>query len=396
MATNNNNKISLNSEELKSFLTYIYNNNKLLLEKGLAVQTVNVEGEAGGGKTSTILQLANELGLELVRRNLAEYEDVSDLVGYPCKEHEMVGKDGVKKWVVEGTIPQYINAGYKPTGEKRMTHAAPEWAQGRTQPVLLLLDDYSRASEKFIQATMTLIETQCYNSWCLPAGSFIVLTSNPDNGNYSVSALDGAQRTRVINVNYKFDVDVWARYAEKTGIDGRCVNFLLLHPELMDNSDINARTVTMFFNSLMSIDNFADSLPLIQQLGEATTNPEFTTMFTTFINNKLDKLVSPKDMLLHDNESYIVGELNSCIGTGAQYRADIASVLTTRLINFTINYADSNTISQKITERLIKFCTGDVFTNDLKYIIVRRVLNANKQKFSKLMLNAEVAKMSMK
>ena len=38
-------KISLNSEELKSFLTYIYNNNKLLLEKGLAVQTVNVEGK---------------------------------------------------------------------------------------------------------------------------------------------------------------------------------------------------------------------------------------------------------------------------------------------------------------------------------------------------------------
>ena len=54
-----NNKISLNSEELKSFLTYIYNNNKLLLQKGLPVQTVNVEGEAGGGKTSTILQLAN-------------------------------------------------------------------------------------------------------------------------------------------------------------------------------------------------------------------------------------------------------------------------------------------------------------------------------------------------
>ena len=392
----NNNKISLQSEELKSFLTYIYNNNKLLLEKNLPVQTVNVEGEAGGGKTSTILQLANELGLEMVRRNLAEYEDVSDLVGYPCKEHEMIGKDGAKKWVVEGTMPQYITAGYKPTGEKRMTHAAPEWAQGRTEPVLLLLDDYSRASEKFIQATMTLIETQCYNSWCLPKGSFIVLTSNPDNGNYSVSALDGAQKTRVINVNYKFDVNVWARYAEKTGIDGRCVNFLLLHPELMDNTDLNARTVTMFFNSLMSLDNFADQLPLIQQLGEATTTPEFTTMFTTFINNKLDKLVSPKDMLLHDNESYIIGELNSCIGVGNDYRADIASVLVTRLVNFTINYAEKNTITPKIIDRLIKFCTGEVFTNDLKYIIVRKVVNANKQKFQKMMLNPEVIKMAVK
>jgi len=394
MATNN--KISMNSEELKGLLTYIYNNNKILLDKGLAVQTVNVEGEAGGGKTSTILQLANELGLELVRRNLAEYEDVSDLVGYPCKEHEMVGKDGTFRWVVEGTMPQYIQAGYKPTGEKRMTHAAPEWAQGRTKPVLLLLDDYSRATEKFIQATMTLIETQCYNSWCLPPGSFIVLTSNPDNGNYSVSTMDVAQKTRVINVNYKFDVNVWARYAEKTGIDGRCVNFLLLHPELMEGEGINARTVTMFFNSLMSINNFADELPLIQQLGEATTNPEFTTLFTTFINNKLDKLVSPKDMLLHDNEAYIMGELNSCIGTDNNYRADIASVLATRLINFTCNYSDNNSINQKITDRLIRFSTDQIFTNDLKYIIVKQILTYNKQKFQKLMLNPDVLKMSMK
>ena len=72
------NKISLNSEELKTFLNYIYKNNQLLTEKGLPVQAVNVEGEAGGGKTSTILQLANELGMELVRKNLAELEDVSD------------------------------------------------------------------------------------------------------------------------------------------------------------------------------------------------------------------------------------------------------------------------------------------------------------------------------
>ncbi len=71
-------KISLNSEELKEFLTYIHANNKVLLEKKLPVQTVNVEGEAGGGKTSTILQLSQDLGLKLIRKNLAELEDVSD------------------------------------------------------------------------------------------------------------------------------------------------------------------------------------------------------------------------------------------------------------------------------------------------------------------------------
>jgi hypothetical protein len=392
----NNTKISLNSEELTNFLEYIYNNNKLLVDKNLPAQTVNVEGEAGGGKTSVILQFAKKHNMDLIRQNLAELEDVSDLVGYPCKEHEVIGKDGNKKWIVEGTIPQYINAGYKPTGEKRMTHAAPEWIQGKVDPVILLLDDYSRASEKFMQATMTLLEAQTYNNWALPKGSFIILTSNPDNGEYSVAALDMAQKTRVINVNYKFEVDVWAKWAETTGIDGRCINFLLLHPELMNGKDLNARSVTMFFNSLMSIKDFSASLPLIQQLGEACTTPEFTTMFTTFINNRLDKLVTPKDMLLHDNESYIVGEIKGCTGEGVNYRADIASILTTRLINFTVNYAENNTINQKVIDRLTRFMTGDLLTHDLKYILVRKIVNENKQKFQKLMLNADVVKMSLK
>jgi hypothetical protein len=391
-----NNKISLNSEELKSFLAYINANNAVLIGKNLPAQTVNVEGEAGGGKTSTIIQFANEMNMEVIRKNLAELEDVSDLVGYPCKEHELV-KGDLTKWVTEGTITQYIQAGYKPTDEKRMTHAAPEWIQGKTKPVILLLDDYSRASEKFIQATMTLLENQTYNNWSLPKGSFVILTSNPDNGNYSVSTMDSAQKTRVINVNYKFDAQVWARYAEKTGIDGRCINYLLLHPELMkEESGINARTVTMFFNSLMSIDNFSNELPLIQQLGEATTNPEFTIMFTTFINNKLDKLVTPKNMLLQDNESYILGEIKSCIGQGDSYRADIASVLATRLINFTVEYAEKHTINQAIIDRLITFATVDLFTNDLKYIIIKNIIKGNKQKFQKLMLNTEVIKMAGK
>ncbi len=388
-------QVNLNTSELKSFVNHIVTNNRYLQQNGKIPVAVAVEGEAGIGKTSTILEIGKSLGLHVVKLNLAQIEEIGDLTGFPMKEFE-IKKDEVTKWVPENTLPLYIQNKYIPTGEKRMTHAAPEWAQGRTQPVLLLLDDYSRASEKFIQATMTLIETQCYNSWCLPKGSFIILTSNPDNGNYSVSALDAAQKTRTINVNYKFDINAWARYAEKTGIDGRCVNFLLLHPELMENDSINARTVTMFFNSLMSISNFSDELPLIQQLGEATTNPEFSTLFTTFINNKLDKLVTPKDMLLHQNESYIIGELNSCIGTDSDYRADIASVLATRLINFTVNYAESNTITPAIIDRLTKFCTGEVFTNDLKYIIVRKIINSNKQKFQKLMLNSEIVKMAMK
>ena len=44
-------------------------------------------------------------------------------------------------------------------------------------------------------------------------------------------------------------------------------------------------------------------------IGEGSVGDAFASMFTTFINNKLDKLVTPKDLLTHDNEQYILGEL---------------------------------------------------------------------------------------
>jgi len=71
-------KISMNAEELLNLLRYIHANNQLLIKNNFACQTVNIEGGAGTGKTSSILQFAIENDLELVRRNLAEFEDVSD------------------------------------------------------------------------------------------------------------------------------------------------------------------------------------------------------------------------------------------------------------------------------------------------------------------------------
>jgi len=242
---------------------------------------------------------------------------------------------------------------------------------------------------------MELVDRQEYISWKLPKDWHILLTANPDNGEYLVQSIDVAQRTRFVSVNLKFDKDVWARWAETQGIDGRCINFLLMHEELV-STRVNARSITTFFNCISSIKDFSAELPLIQMIGEGSVGPEFTTIFTTFINNKLDKLVTPKDILLHDNESYIIGELRNCIGRDDDYRADIASVLTTRLINFTVNYSESNAIYQKQIDRLIKLATDDTLTNDLKYVMVKKILNGNKAKFQKMMMNEAVMKMAMK
>ena len=222
-----------------------------------------------------------------------------------------------------------------------------------------------------------------------------MLTANPDNGDYMVNSVDSAQKTRYITANLKFDVNVWGRWAEEAGIDTRCINFLLLHPELV-TQETNSRSITTFFNAISSFESFEENLSMIQMIGEGSVGDAFASMFTTFINNKLDKLVTPKDLLTHDNESYILGELRGCIGKDDTYRADIASTLATRLANYAVVYSKDNTISQKITDRLTALCTKDYFTNDLKYLVVRSIFSGNKAKFNKMMMNPDIIKMTMK
>jgi hypothetical protein len=62
-----------------------------------------------------------------------------------------------------------------------------------------------------------------------------------------------------------------------------------------------------------------------------------------------------------------------------------------------LNFASSHSIPQDMTDRIAKLATdAKVFTDDLKYYIIKELLNGNKSKFSKLMLNTKVAQMAIK
>lgn len=420
-------QVNLNVTELKGFVNHIIGNNRYLQENGKSPVSVEVVGESGIGKTSTVVELAKDNNLNFVKLNLAQIEELGDLVGFPVRQFQMYKEKTVPakkiddisytaaqraaastdlanlktttrkigQWVDELAVQEYLKNGYKMTGKNRMSYCAPEWIADKKEGGILLLDDWNRADTRFIQAVMELIDRQTYISWTLPKDWHIILTANPDNGDYMVNSVDSAQKTRYVTANLKFDVNVWAQWAEGAGIDTRCINFLLLHPELV-TQETNARSITTFFNAISSFDNFEDNLSMIQMIGEGSVGDAFASMFTTFINNKLDKLVTPKDLLTHDNEQYILGELRGCVGQDDSYRADIASTLATRLGNYSVVYSKENTVSQKITDRLISLCTKDYFTNDLKYLIVRTIFNGNKSKFNKMMMNPEIIKMTMK
>ena len=387
-------QVQLNVEELKNFIKHMVNNNQVIQKDGKVPVAINVEGEAGLGKTSAIQQVAKELNLQYIKLNLAQLEELGDLVGFPVKEFEIQNGEGKKTWINESQINAASAKGYKVVG-KRMSHAAPEWIQGKGEGGILCLDDYSRADHRFLQATMEVIDKQEYVSWKLPKNWHVILTTNPDNGDYNVTSMDIAQKTRFISVELKYDSNVWAKWAETANIDGRCINFMLMHPELV-NQSVNPRSVTTFFNGISSIPKFEDNLPLIQMIGEGSVGVDFSSMFTMFINNKLDKIISPEDALTKD-EAYVVGALTAAVGKDDDFRADISSVIATRLINYSLVYAETNSISSNMIQRIIKLTTDcDAFTDDLRYYMIKEIVNGNKVKFSPLMMNQHVVKMAVK
>ncbi len=388
------NQVELNVNELKDFIKHMVNNNQKIQEQGKIPVAINVEGDAGLGKTSAIMQLGKELNMEVVKLNLSQLEELGDLVGFPVKEFKVQNQEGKSLWITEQEVEKANQKGYKIV-DKRMSHAAPEWIQGKKDGGFLILDDYTRADHRFMQATMEILDRQEYVSWSLPKNWHVILTTNPDNGDYNVTTLDVAQKTRFISVNLKYDVDVWAKWAEKANIDGRCINFMLMHPELVTQS-INPRSITTFFNSISSVEKFEESLPLVQMIGEGSVGADFSSMFTMFINNKLDKIISPKDILEKD-EDYVLSSIRKTVGKDDEYRADLASIITTRLVNYSLVYASKQGVQQPMIDRVTKIVTEEkLLTEDLNYVIIKELLNGNKTKFSKLMLNPKVMEMAAK
>jgi len=387
-------QVQLNVNELKDFIKHMVKNNQHIQSEGKVPVAINIEGDAGLGKTSAIMQLGKELQMEVVKLNLSQLEELGDLVGFPVKEFQIQNAEGKTTWINETQIAAASAKGYKVV-DKRMSHAAPEWIQGKGEGGFLILDDYTRADARFMQATMEILDRQEYVSWKLPKNWHVILTTNPDNGDYNVTSLDVAQKTRFISVELKYDSDVWAKWAEKANIDGRCINFMLMHPELVTQR-VNPRSITTFFNAISSIDKFEADLPLIQMIGEGSVGTDFSSMFTMFINNKLDRIISPEDILTKD-EQYVMNSLTNAVGKDDEFRADISSVIATRIINYSLTLADKGAVGKPIIERIAKLTTDcDAFTNDLRYYMVKEIVNGNKVKFSQLMMNQDVVKMAVK
>lgn len=260
------------------------------------------------------------------------------------------------------------------------------------------------ATPAILQACMQITYEQEYISWKLPPNTTVILTTNPEEG-YNTNSIDEAQASRFITFNVKFDKQDWAKWAEEKEIDARAINFLLLYgDELMDRTKskiakVNARNYTMFANIISGIKDWSspENLALILQIASGCFIDDDDIvggLFTTFIANKLDKLLSPEDLVQKDWKE-VKKILEEQLYDNDKYRADIASVITTRFINYSLLYlSKSGSETKVITDRILKIVENEktLLSEDLLFNLIKTLNKKYPQKCTKLILNPKITK----
>ena len=394
--------------EFTGVFNYLLDNNKQLQEAGQTPIAIGLEGAAGIGKTAVVEEVAKKRGMTFCKLSLSQLEEVGDLCGFPVKEVLLQWKaqDGTpkKRWWPEsmiGKVPSNVTV----TGTTRMGYAPPAWlpSEENENGCILLLDDYTRANALFMQATMELINTASYISWKLPKNTTIILTSNPDDGSYSVSSLDNAQKTRFVNFNLKLNVEDWASWAEFNQIESRCINFCLLYGDEIFKKhngvhSINPRAYTTFCKAIGSIKDWSEdsSLALILNISKGCflddTNNAVGTLFTTFISQKLDKLVKPQDMLMQKWDT-VEPKIYDCVYDGDKFKPEIASILAIRLLNYILFYFSQTGVKESVVQdRLLEFIDNPrkLFSEDLLFHIIKTVIGKYPAKTTKLLMNSKI------
>ena len=142
--------------ETYTLLTKIVKANDEIMKNGGNPISVSLIGERGIGKTTLCRDLANDLGRDLYKLNLAQLTEPSELIGYYSKEYEVVNAKSESRWITENLLPKAAENGFRYSNKTRTVPCPPDWVTNLKENAILLLDDYSRSNSLFSQAVMEL------------------------------------------------------------------------------------------------------------------------------------------------------------------------------------------------------------------------------------------------
>jgi hypothetical protein len=353
----------VNAEELSRLLQH-FTSRFLSTEADDRATPVCIWGTHGIGKTELVKSFAGLTGQQFVYIAPAQFEEMGDLLGMP--KVELVDGQPVTRF------------------------APPEWVPKTEGPGIFLIDDVNRADDRILRGIMQLLQNYELVSWRFPKKWMIVLTANPDGGDYSVTTMDDAMITRMVHITMEFDVKAWARWAEKAGIDPRGIDFVLTYPEIVTGNRTTPRSLVQFFQSIHSITNLKESLDLVKILADGCLDAETAVAFINFINMDLDKIIPPEEILRATDFKMIAGQIRESVD-GKTKRMDILSVIMTRLTNHLIYRKEE--LDEKSFTNLKNFILLPFIPNDLRLAMAQELVGSNRKDLKKLYAIPEVGKL---
>ncbi|BDD12606.1 hypothetical protein FUAX_50380 (plasmid) [Fulvitalea axinellae] len=349
------------AKEVVEFVEHILESNIRSEMAGKKKTPVCIWGRHGIGKTEIVEQVARKNGYKWAYIAPAQFEEMGDLIGMPVIEN---GK----------TI-----------------FRAPEWVPTEPGPGVLLIDDVNRADDRILRGIMQLLQNFELVSWTLPEGWQIILTANPDGGDYSVTPMDDAMLTRMMHITMRFEPKDWALWAEAAGVDERGINFVLTYPEIVEGNRTTPRTLVQFFDSISNIDKLEDHLGLVQTLADSCLDETTVASFMTFVSQNLSKLISPEEILNAKNFKQKVYTGLSEMVKKETLRVDIIATLCTRVVNYlTLNNTKLNATQLKNLQDFIKI---DYLPNDIRLTMLQDLTNSKNASLKMVMADPEISMM---
>jgi len=243
----------VHSMEVVNFIDHIVLTNNEKEKSGIRKTPLCIWGEHGIGKTQIVEQYAKDNGFKFEYIAPAQFEEMGDLVG----------------------MPKII--------DDKTYFAPPKWVPQEESQGILLIDDVNRADERILRGIMQLLQNYELVSRKLPLGWQIILTANPDGGDYSVTPMDFAMITRMMHITLVFEPKTWALWAEKNSIDSRGINFVLTYPELVSGQRNTPRSFVQFFECIKSIKDLKEEITMVKMLADSCLDEVAVISFISFI-----------------------------------------------------------------------------------------------------------------
>lgn len=389
--------MKFNLEKAKKYLEIFYNTNSELAKNNINYDNyaLMLVGEHGIGKTDIIKQFAKEKGIHAEIVRLSQFDEIGQLKGFPIVTVKVTKKfnDEVKTRVIsEKQLGTYIEKGWVPTSDAPvMSDAAPDFISRLKPYDILVFDDFSRSLPFFNNSVMEIIKERKFSGWELPVGVSVFLSSNPDNGEYDVRQLDGAQQDRITPIEIEWNKEIWVKYAEnlyqngKRVIPDEFINFIYMNPEVVTGHDsvkdkkfdkaCSIRKWTNFFvQSNLVYPDIKNNLQNITELGQLHVG-DLVHHFITFINNNYDKIISSEEIVNTPSFETVKTKIIESINLNTNTNM-IKNVITFRLNNYIDRLIKNELkITPELKTRFVEICNCDLFEKDNKLMILKKLSN---------------------